>query len=69
MPKAVITCPVCKKNRHDTNGCWFNAENKLREAVKMKSDEKPGSASDSDSDTMLQDEIQRALSRVYAIPH
>jgi len=48
MPKAVITCPVCKKNRHDTNGCWFNAENKLREAVKMKSDEKPGSASDSE---------------------
>jgi hypothetical protein len=38
MPKAVITCPVCKKDGHDANRSWFNAKNKLREAVKMKSD-------------------------------
>ena len=38
MPKAVITCPLCKKNGHDANRSWFNAENKLTEAVKMKSD-------------------------------
>ncbi len=34
----VITCTVCKKNGHDAHGCWFNSENKLKEAVKMKSD-------------------------------
>jgi hypothetical protein len=38
VPKAVITCTVCKKNGHDAHGCWFNAENKLKEAAKMKSD-------------------------------
>jgi hypothetical protein len=38
VPKAVITCTVCKKNGHDAQGCWFNAENKLKEAAKMKSD-------------------------------
>jgi hypothetical protein len=37
LHKVVITCPVCKKNGHDTNDCWFNAENKLKEASKMKS--------------------------------
>jgi hypothetical protein len=33
-------CTVCKKHGHDAKhlGCWFNAENKLREAAKMKSD-------------------------------
>ena len=30
---------VCtEKNGHDANDCWFNAENKLNEAAKMKSD-------------------------------
>jgi hypothetical protein len=38
VPKAVITCTVCKKNGHDAQGCWFNAENKLKEAAKIKSD-------------------------------
>jgi hypothetical protein len=38
VPKTVITCTVCKKNGHDAHGCWFNAENKFKEAVKMKSD-------------------------------
>jgi hypothetical protein len=38
VPKTVITCTVCKKNGHNVHGCWFNAENKLKEATKMKSD-------------------------------
>jgi hypothetical protein len=38
VPKSVITFTVCKKNGHDTHGCWFNTENKLKEAVEMKSD-------------------------------
>jgi hypothetical protein len=38
VPKAVITCTVCKSNGHNAHGCWFNAENKLKEAAKMKSD-------------------------------
>jgi hypothetical protein len=38
QPKAVITCTVFKKNGHDAKGGWFNTENKLKEAVKMKSD-------------------------------
>ncbi len=38
VPKVVITCTVCKKNGHNAHGCWFNAENKLKEAVKMKND-------------------------------
>jgi hypothetical protein len=38
VPKAVITCTVCEKNGHNAHGCWFNAENKLKEAAKMKSD-------------------------------
>jgi hypothetical protein len=38
VPKAVITCTVCKKNGHDTQDSWFNAENKVKEVAKMKSD-------------------------------
>jgi hypothetical protein len=38
VPKTVITCTVCKKNGHDAHCCWFNTENKLKEAAKMKSD-------------------------------
>ncbi len=38
VSKAVITCTVCKKNGHNAHGCWLNAENKLKEAAKLKSD-------------------------------
>ncbi len=38
VSKTVITCTVCKKNGHNVRGCWFNVENKLKEAAKMKSD-------------------------------
>jgi hypothetical protein len=34
----VLTCTVCKKNGHNGHGCWFNVQNKLKEASKMKSD-------------------------------
>ena len=33
VTKTVITCPICKKNGHDTHGCWFNTENKLKEST------------------------------------
>ena len=38
VPKAVITWTVCKKNGHDAQRCFWNTENKLKEAAKMKSD-------------------------------
>jgi hypothetical protein len=37
-PKVVITCTFCKRNAHDTQGCWDNTENKLVETAKMKND-------------------------------
>ena len=38
VSKTVIKCIFCKENGHDAHGCWFDTENKLKEAVKMKSD-------------------------------
>jgi hypothetical protein len=38
VTKVVITYTVWKKNGHNAHGCWFNVENKLKEATKMKSD-------------------------------
>ncbi len=38
VSKVVITSTVCKKNGHNTHGCWFNSENKVKEVTKMKRD-------------------------------
>jgi hypothetical protein len=31
-PKAIATCTVCQKTGHKAEGCWFGAENKIRDA-------------------------------------
>jgi hypothetical protein len=51
VPKAVITCTVCKKNGHDAKGCWLNAENKLKEEAKMKSE----------AEDILKSKLERAI--------
>ncbi len=31
-PQVIVTCTVCQKTVHKLEGCWFDAENKIRDA-------------------------------------